>query len=103
VRARHGEVAVVIGEQRPAMSISWEPPGPGEKPFYIIFMADLFPDDEGFDDLPQEMACLHCLIGDGDEQLGRGLDLARLFGQVDWDEEAGKWFVPADHWQKGEA
>ena len=29
--------------------------------------------------------CLHCLVEDGDEDLGRGLDLARKYGHVDFD------------------
>jgi hypothetical protein len=38
--------------------------------------------------------CLHCLLEDGDEQLGRGLDLGRRHGQVDYDVETDEWFVP---------
>jgi hypothetical protein len=39
---------------------------------------------------------LHCLLEDGDAQLGRGLDLAKRLGQVDWDVEAGEWVVAQD-------
>ena len=37
---------------------------------------------------------MHCLLEQGGEQLGKGLDLARKHGQVDWDVELEKWFVP---------
>jgi len=30
----------------------------------------------------------------GDEQLARGLELARAHGQVDFDPESGEWFFP---------
>ncbi len=40
--------------------------------------------------------CLRCLIEQGDDQLGRGLDLAREYGQVDYDPDEGEWFVPDD-------
>ena len=76
--------------------------GTGGVDFFLIYFSDLYPGDPGFDDLPSEMVCLHCLLEDGDEQLGQGLDLAKIHGQVDWDEEVGEWFVPDDHWQKGE-
>ena len=41
---------------------------------------------EYYDDV--EVVCLHCLLEDGDEQLGDGLDLAKRYGQVDYDPEA---------------
>jgi hypothetical protein len=94
---RHGQAAVVVGSKRPAMSISWTPRSePGGVDFFIIFFADLLPDDPGFDDLPSELVCLHCLIEDGDAELAEGLELAQRHGQVDWDAEAGEWFVPKD-------
>jgi hypothetical protein len=40
--------------------------------------------------------CPGCLIDEADEQLARGLDLARVHGQVDWDAVAGEWFVHDD-------
>lgn len=90
----HGRLVCTIGEKRPAMSISWAPPVAPVDSGYIVIFADLFPGDPGFDDLPRRPVCLHCLLEGGDEQLGRGLDLARKLGQVDWDEEAEEWFVP---------
>lgn len=45
-----------------------------------------------YDDPRVSVVCLHCLIDDSPE-LGRGLDLARVHGQVDWDDEGGFWFV----------
>ena len=92
--SRHGLLACVIGEKPPAMSISWAPPVAPNDSGYIVFMADLLPDEEGFDDLPAVAVCLHCLLEDGGEQLGRGLDLAKLHAQVDYDDETGEWFIP---------
>jgi hypothetical protein len=62
----------------------------------VIFSSDLYPSDPGFDDLPSELVCLHCLLEDGDEHLGRGLDLAKRFGQVDYDLEGEEWLVTSD-------
>jgi hypothetical protein len=40
---------------------------------------------------------LPCLVEEyGDEQLGRGLDLARTHDQVDWDPARGEWVVPQE-------
>ena len=87
-------LAFVVGEKPPAMSISWETPVAPLDSGYVVFFSGLLPDDPGFDDLPAVPVCLHCLIGDGDEQLGRGLDLAKRLGQVDWDVDAGEWVLP---------
>jgi hypothetical protein len=93
----HGPAVVVFGEKRPAMSVSW---GSG---LYIVFFSDLFPGDPGFDDMPERVFCAHCFMEDeGDEQLGEGLDLAKIHGQVDWDVDASSWFVPDDA-ARGEA
>ena len=92
----HGLIAFVVGEKPPAMSISWPPPLAPNDSGYIVFFADLFPGDPGFDYLPSEPVCLHCLLEDGGEQLGRGLDLAKRFAQVDFDPETDEWFVPDD-------
>jgi hypothetical protein len=92
----HGPLVLTVGERPPAMSISWAPPVAPVDSGYLVFFADLLPDDPGFDELPTQTVCLHCLIADGDEQLGRGLDLAREHGQVDWDPDAEEWFVPDD-------
>lgn len=95
MKARHGQVAAVVGSERPAMSVSFDKAG--EVDFFVIFFADLLPGDEGFDDLPEELVCLHCLVEDhGDEQLGRGLDMARLYGHVDYDPDDDEWFIPDD-------
>ena len=72
----HQKVAIVVGKEPPAMSVSWE----------------IDPDEEW---APRgEVICIHCALEDGGEQLGRGLDLARKHGQVDWDDELEEWFVP---------
>lgn len=94
--AAHGDrLAIVVGEEPPAMSVSFAEPA-GAFSGYIVIFADLFPGDPGFDELPSEPVCLHCLIQDGDEQLARGLDLAREHGQVDFDPDSGEWFVPEE-------
>ncbi len=49
-------------------------------------------DEELHDDV--ELVCLHCLGNEGDVQLDRGLDLAKVHGQVDYDPEDEEWFVP---------
>lgn len=36
--------------------------------------------------------CLHCLIEEHPE-IGRGLDLAKEHGQVDWDDDLGEWVI----------
>lgn len=84
----HGPVVFVVGQERPALSVSWS-----EEPFsgFIVFFSEFDPADE-HDETPTTPVCLHCLLDDGDDQLARGLDLARRHGQVDWDGEA--WFVP---------
>jgi hypothetical protein len=87
---RHRGVAIVAGEASPALSVSF---GDG---MYGVFFAECrldVPADEWPEAVP---VCLGCLIEDADEQLARGLDLARVHGQVDWDVVAGEWFVPAD-------
>lgn len=93
--ARHGRAVIVVGEQAPAMSVAWaRPAGPADSGFSVIF-SEFDPHDPD-DRTPSQVVCLHCLVADGDVQLGRGLDLARRFGQVDWDPDAGEWFVPGD-------
>jgi hypothetical protein len=94
MKARHGQTVLVIGSERPAMSVSYDKAGTVD--FFIVYFADLFPGDPGFDDMPQELLCLHCFLEDGDEQLGEGLDMARRLGRADWDDETGEWFHPDD-------
>jgi hypothetical protein len=76
------------------MSISFDKAGKVD--FYIVYFADLLPGDPGFEDLPQELACLHCLLEESDEQLAAGLDMARRLGRADWDDEAAEWFNQED-------
>jgi hypothetical protein len=99
VKARHGQAALVIGSERPAMSISFDKAGAVD--FFVVFFADLFPGDPGFDDLPEQLVCFQCLLEEGDAQLARGLDLARLHGQVDYDPGEEEWLLPED--AEGEA
>jgi hypothetical protein len=84
-------LAILIGEQPQVMSVSWA----DDPPFFVVFMSEFRPgiDDDAF---PGEPVCLHCLVEDGDEQLGRGLDQAKVHGRVDFDVDAGEWFVPDD-------
>ena len=85
-----------VGEKLPAMSISWDQPQARNDSGFIVLFSDLPPDDDGFDDVPMVPVCMHCLLEDGDEQLGRGLDMAKLHGQVDFDPDAVEWFVPEE-------
>jgi hypothetical protein len=94
MKARHGQAALVIGSKRPAMSISFDKAG--DVDFFIVIFADLFPGDAGFDELPEEMVCLHCFLEDGDKQIGEGLDMARRLGRAEWDDGAAEWFYPDD-------
>lgn len=65
---------IVAGFEPPAMSVMYADPRGGFSGFSVIF-ADVDPDESG-DETPT-VGCLHCLLEDGDAQLGRGLDLAR--------------------------
>jgi hypothetical protein len=84
----------VVGEERPAVSVSFADPS-GRFSGFLIFFSEVEPGDD-FDALPTGFVCLGCLLEEGDEQVGRGLDLARVHGQVDFDVERGEWFVPED-------
>jgi hypothetical protein len=96
---RCGSAVIVCGERAPALSVSWvEPSSPLSSGFVVFFSeCSLEVDVEGWP--PSEIVCLHCLLEDGDEQLARGLDLARVHGRVDFDPDSGEWFVPEDAWQ----
>jgi hypothetical protein len=78
----------MVGKERPAKSISWD------DGYFVVIYSELDPDDP--DATPSMPVCLDCLVEDGDVQLARGLDLARINGQVDFDVAAGEWFVPED-------
>ena len=75
------------------MSVSYSPAMAPWDSGFVIFFSEFDPDLDD-DPTPSRLVCLHCLISDGNEQLGRGLDLAR--GQVEWDRNRGKWVVPPD-------
>ena len=89
---RCGPGVVVAGSERPAMSVAFADPRGGFSGFSVIF-AEVDPDDPD-DATPTTVVCLHCLLEDGDAQLARGLDLARVLGQADFDPESGEWFLP---------
>ena len=62
-----GMVAIVAGETPPAMSISWEPPaGPVDSSTSSSSL--ICCRATGFEDLPADTVCLHCLLEDGDAQ-----------------------------------
>jgi hypothetical protein len=88
----HSLVVFTLGAVSPAMSVSWAPPIGAIDSGYIVIYSDHI---DVLDEAPTTV-CMRCLVDDGDEQLARGLDLARQHGQVDWDVEAGEWFVPVD-------
>ena len=86
----HGKVAGVCGDELPAVSISWcEPVDPRDSGFMVLF-------SDFIDEMEARPVCLHCLVDEGDEDLGRGLDLARKYGHVDFDVQMCEWFVPED-------
>jgi hypothetical protein len=89
-----GVAVVTIGEEPPAMSIAWERPRSRYDSGYSVIFSEFDPELGDDDPTPSHVVCLHCLVEDGDEQLGRGLDLAKRHGQVDWDVELGEWFDP---------
>lgn len=96
-----GLVAVVIGSEPPVCGVLFaagvRPPDSG---FTVIwddapFERDLQLGEDGWYDDPRVTTwCLHCLIDDHPE-LGRGLDLARVHGQVDLDTD-GEWVITVD-------
>jgi hypothetical protein len=93
VTSRCGTVALTVGEQPAAMSISWaEPVGPIDSGF-IVFFSEFDPDADD-NETPTLTVCLHCLVEDGDAQLGRGLDLGTQHGEVDYDPGTDAWFIP---------
>ena len=85
--SRHRQVAIMVGKEPPAQSISWE------DGYFVVIFSELDPDDPD-DSTPSMPVCLDCLLDDADEQLGRGLDLAKRHGQVDFDVATGEWFIP---------
>jgi hypothetical protein len=101
VVSRCGSVAIVVGEELPAMSVSFADPRGAFSGFVVIF-SEYEPGVDDEESMPSATVCLHCLVEDGDEQLARGLDLARVHGQVDFDREAGEWYLPGfDRWLTG--
>lgn len=92
---RHGLAVVVVGERPPAMSVAWVRPTSRFDSGYSVIYSELDPELDD-DPTPAHLICLHCLIEDGDEQLARGLELARVHGQVDYDPATDEWFVPDD-------
>jgi hypothetical protein len=85
---------ITVGETPPAMSISYERPTSRWDSGYLVLFSEFDPELDD-DPTPTQLVCLHCLTEDGDEQLGRGFDLAREHGQVDWDVDRAEWFLPA--------
>lgn len=88
----HQRLAITAGSEGPVMSISWEPPTSRRDSGFVVLFADFDPDD----DTQGDPVCLQCLLEAGDEQLGRGLDLARRRGRVDYDPHRDEWFIPED-------
>jgi hypothetical protein len=89
-----GEAAIVVGAEPPAMSISWVKPTSRWDSGFVVFFSEFDPELGDDDPTPSHLVCVHCLVEDGDEQLARGLDLARRHGQVDYDAASGEWFRP---------
>jgi hypothetical protein len=92
---KHGLVVVVVGERPPVMSVAWvRPTSPSDSGYSVIYSE--FDPELDNDPTPAHVVCLDCLIEDGDEQLARGLEQARVHGQVDYDPDRDEWFVPSD-------
>ena len=72
---------IVAGFEPPAMSVMYADPRGAFSGYSVIF-AELDPDDAD-DATPATVVCLHCLL-EGGAQLARGLDFARVHGQVDF-------------------
>lgn len=87
----------MAGSVLPAVSVAWGPPAHPSDSGYSVLFSD-------YEEFEGEWVCLGCVINDADEMLGRGLDLARRYGQVDRDDETGEWVVPPRelHWQTSE-
>jgi hypothetical protein len=92
----HRRLVICVGQKPPAMSISWEPPESKFDSGFVVIFSEFDPLHPEEDETPSMPVCLGCLMRDADEQLGRGLDLARKHGRVDFDEEAGEWFMPEE-------
>jgi hypothetical protein len=93
---------VVVGEQKPAMSFAWVKPASPNDSGYSVIYSELDPGDPN-DATPSDVICLGCLLEEGDEQLGRGMELAKVHGQVDYDPATDEWFVPDDaRWAQGD-
>lgn len=61
--------------------------------YFSVIFSEYDPEEPDENDGPGDLVCAGCLVEDGDTQLARGLDLARIHGQVDFDPESGEWFV----------
>jgi DNA-binding response OmpR family regulator len=94
------QVVIVVGEERPAMSISFGNES-GALLQLLVFFAEYDPEDP-HDPTSTEFLFLHCLV-EHDGQLARGLQLARRVGQADYDPDADEWFEPDDNQYRPEA
>jgi hypothetical protein len=88
-----GKVAIVVGSG-PTVGISYLAPEESWDSGYCLFdyPPEEVDDEQESDPLhDSQLVCLHCLLEEGPE-LGRGLDLAREFGEAVLDED-GAWTV----------
>ncbi len=88
------KTALCWGSEPPVFSIGFEEPmWASDSGFSVLF--DDAPDPEDLpavgDSLPPgiTLVCLHCLV-DEHPEIGRGLDLARVHGVADLDDD-GEW------------
>jgi len=91
-----GTAVVVSGERLPALSISWEEPSSAAVQRLRCLLLGVFARGRRGAVAADRDRVSELLIEDGDEQLARGLDLARVHGQADFDPDAVEWFVPED-------
>lgn len=90
---RHSRrVVLVLGERWPAKAVSFlEPVGSWDSGFMVV-LEDVPEPEELSGDERSHPFCLACLL-DEHPEVGSGLDLARVHGQVVWDDDG---WVPRD-------
>lgn len=85
------QLAWVLGEELPVISIGYEPQeSPNDSGFTIIYSDAPFPDELA--DLAEDelvFMCLDCLLDELPADVGRGLDIAREHGVASL--ERGEW------------
>ena len=90
----HGRAAIVLGGRWPAKAISYLEPEERWETGHMVVLEDVPEPEELSGDESSRLVCVDCLLEEQPE-VGSGLDLARVHGQVVWDVSSGGW-VPHD-------